>query len=77
MTDNVLTQNVLAEMRKELLQRASFSLEMSSWLVALVAAVSAAGVGAVAWAVGAGYDAWRRHHRAPVLDRLTKTWQPW
>ena len=50
---------------------------MPSWLVALVASASALGLGLLAWLAGAGYDAWRRRHRAPVLDLLTKTWQAW
>jgi hypothetical protein len=50
---------------------------MPTWLVSVIAAGSALGLGVLAWLAGAGYDAWRRHHRAPVLDLLTKTWQPW
>lgn len=48
---------------------------MTTWLVAVIAA--AAALGGTAWAAGAGYDAWQGQHRAPLLDLLKKTWQPW
>jgi hypothetical protein len=50
---------------------------MDGWVVAVVVVAGAAGAGIVAWAVAAGRAAWRRSHRAPVLDQLTRTWQPW